>query len=80
MDASGLYAIYEVSLNGYSDENYPAGEYAIIFVGDEIGPATAVHMSNGRVVRIDNIFENSSESLKAWLQREASKVILAPVR
>lgn len=79
VDASGLYAIYEVSPNAYSDENYPAGEYAIIFLGTENGPATSLQISNGRVVRIDNIFENSPESLRAWLQRDASKVILAPV-
>jgi len=79
IDASGLYAVIEVSPDAYSDENYPSGQYAIVFIGNEPGPATALHVTNGKLLRIDYLLDDSPESLSAWLKREASKVILAPV-
>jgi len=78
-ETSGLYAIYEVSLDAFSDENYPAGQYAILFLGKENQPAISLHVSNGRIVRVDTIFDDSRESLDTTLQREAAKWILAPV-
>jgi len=78
-NAFGIFAIYEVSGHAYSDENYPAGKYAILFVGRENQPAISLRVVNGRIVRVDNLFENSPESLNAILQREAAKLILAPV-
>lgn len=78
-EVSGLFAIYEVSADAYSDENYPAGQYAILFVGRENQPAISLRVGNGRIVRVDNLFENSPKSLNAILQREATKLILAPV-
>jgi hypothetical protein len=78
-EVSGLFAIYEVSPNAFSDENYPAGQYAILFVGEENQPAVSLRVSNGRIVRVDSIFDRSPESLGEILQREAEKLILAPV-
>ncbi|HLO30578.1 MAG TPA: hypothetical protein VK249_15650 [Anaerolineales bacterium] len=77
--AIGLYAIYRVSENAYSDENYPAGKYAIMFVAPAREPATSLRISAGRIVRVDFLFDNSPESLNEWIQREAAKVIVAPV-
>lgn len=79
-EASGLFAIYEVSPNAFSDENYPAGKYAILFVGKENQPAVSLRVSNGWIVRVDTIFDHSPESLGAILQREAAKLILKPVK
>jgi hypothetical protein len=73
-----LIAIYENS-RSYSDENYPAGQYAILFVGRENQPAISLRVRNGRIVRVDSLFDNSPESLDGILQREAAKLILAPV-
>ena len=78
-EASGIYAIYEISIDAFFDENYPAGQYAILFVGKENQPAISLRVSNGRIVRVDYIFDNSPESLGAILQREAARLILAPV-
>ena len=77
-EASGLYAIYEVSSSAFSDQNYPAGQYAIVFVGKDNQPAISLRISNGRIVRVDYIFEHSIESLDAILQRETAKLILEP--
>ncbi len=78
-DASGIYAIYEVSLGAYSDENYPAGKVAILLVGKENQPAIALQIRDGRIVRVDTILDNSLASLDSILQRDAAKLILAPV-
>ena len=78
-DTSGLLAIYEVSSNAYSDENYPAGHYAILFGGMENEPAVSLRVQDGRIVRVDYLFDNSPESLDEVLRREAAKLILAPV-
>ena len=78
-EASGLFAIYEVSSNAYSDENYPAGQYAILFVGRENQPAISLRVRDGRIVRVDYVFDDSRESLDATLQREAARLILAPI-
>jgi hypothetical protein len=77
-EASGLYAIYEVFSSSFSDENYPDGQYAILFVGKDKQPAISLRISNGRIVRVDYIFEHSIEALAAILQREAAKLILEP--
>jgi len=78
-EPSGIYAIYEVSSAAYSDENYPAGEVAILFVGKEDQPAIALNLRNGKIVRVDSLLENSPESLDSVLQRDAARLILAPV-
>jgi hypothetical protein len=78
-EAAGLFAIYEVSSDAFSDENYPAGQQAILFVGKGTEPAISLHINNGGIVRVDYLFDNSSKSLTAILQREAASLILAPV-
>jgi hypothetical protein len=78
-EPSGLLAIYEVSPDAFSDENYPAGQYAILFVGKENQPAISLRVSQGRIVRVDTIFDHSPEALEAALQRESARLILAPV-
>lgn len=79
IEASGLNAIYRVSGDVKSEENYPAGEIAIIFAVPENRPAASLRLSQGRIVRVDQIFDTSPEALGAILQREASELILAPV-
>ena len=79
IETSGLYAIYRVSVDVQSEENYPAGEVAIIFVAPQNRPAVSLRISEGGIVRVDYIFDTSPQSLEAILQREASELILAPV-
>lgn len=80
VDATGLYAVYEVSPAVTYEENYPAGRYAIMFLGKENRPAVSLRVDNGKIVRIDNNYETSPEALNGWLQREASTILLAPVQ
>ena len=79
IEASGLYAIYRISSDVKSEDYYPAGEIAVIFVAPENKPAVSLRFSEGGIVRVDHIFDTSPESLEAILQREASELILAPV-
>jgi hypothetical protein len=77
IDVSGIYAIYDVSTEVYSDEYYPAGEQAILLNGSRDDQPIALRLRNGKIVRIDYLFDFGMESLDAILQREASNIILA---
>ena len=41
--------------------------------------ALIAEFRDGKIVRVDFLFDNSPEELNGWLQREASRVILAPL-
>jgi hypothetical protein len=57
LDVSELFAVYQVSDTAYTDENYPAGEYAIVFIDDtEAKASITLQIDKGRVVRIDYAF------------------------
>ena len=79
IEVSGLYAIYRVSAAVKSEDYYPAGQIAVIFVAAENKPAVSLRLSEGGIVRVDHIFDTSPESLEAILQREAAELILAPI-
>ena len=79
VETSSVYAIYRVSADVQSEEYYPVGEIAIIFVGPQNRPAVSLRISEGSIVRVDHIFDTSPLSLEAILQREASEFILRPV-
>jgi hypothetical protein len=78
IDVTGLYAIYEVSPAVSSEQYYPVGTYAILFLGQKNQPTVALRIGERGIVRVDDIFDSSPESLSALVQREASRVILAP--
>ncbi|HET6846479.1 MAG TPA: hypothetical protein VFH29_06560 [Anaerolineales bacterium] len=49
-----LYAAYKVSDAAYSDPDYPAGEYALVFASGETSPSpVTLQVTQGRIVRID---------------------------
>jgi hypothetical protein len=79
VEGDGLYAIYEVSSEDASDPDYPAGQYAIMFAGKEDQPVISLRVADGKIVRVDYLFDNDRGSLNEWLEREAADVILAPV-
>lgn len=57
IDASDLFAVYQVSDLAYSDENFPAGEYALVFIGDsQASMSVTLQVRRGRIVRIDDGF------------------------
>lgn len=79
IDARGLYAVYEVSPEAFADENYPAGEHALLLAGTETSPMISLRVRDGKIVRIDNFFQEVSlAAVQEILQREASTVLLAP--
>lgn len=77
--AAGVYAVYEVNAAAISSEQYyPVGKYAILFVREENQPALALRIGESGIVRVDTIFDPSPENLNAMIEREALAVILAP--
>lgn len=72
-----VYAVYQVSNSAYSEDAYPAGEYAVVFNGHENQPNVIVQIRNG-IVRMDYIFPTTS--LDEIIQRDSIKLILAPVQ
>jgi hypothetical protein len=62
LDVSELYAVYQVSDKAFSDENYPAGEYALVFVADAEAPTSiTLQVRDGRIVRVDYGFSYPPE-------------------
>lgn len=56
--ATGVYAVYRVSPQAYSNVNYPAGEHAIVFLTQQEERLVTVQVITGKIVRIDNNFGN----------------------
>ncbi|MCE9646692.1 MAG: hypothetical protein K8S20_11900 [Chloroflexi bacterium] len=54
LQVSQLFAAYQVSDQAYTDLNYPAGEYALVFIGGlENQTSLTLQVRGGRIVRID---------------------------
>jgi hypothetical protein len=77
IQVSGVYAVYRVSEQVYSDEAYPAGEYAIVFLVENNDYLITAQVRDGKIVRLDT---NYGEPAEIDLERLASEVILAPQR
>ena len=75
IQASDVYAVYRVSPQVYSDEAYPAGEYAIVFLTGNEQFFLTVQVTDGEIVRIDNNFGDPAD---IDLEQVASEIILAP--
>jgi len=71
----GIYAAYKASETAYSEEAYPAGEYAVMFKGGENQPDVVFQVRDG-VVRIDYLYQPTS--LNVFIQRDAAQMILVP--
>jgi hypothetical protein len=74
VNVTSLYAVYKVADTAYSEEAYPAGEYAIIF-NSENDQGIVIQIREG-IVRMDNIYPPIS--LSEVVQRDAAELILAP--
>lgn len=57
LEVSSLFAVYEISDTAYSDENYPAGQYALVFIDKDKRRGITLHVDQGSVVRMDYGFE-----------------------
>jgi hypothetical protein len=58
IDASDLYAVYEVSDSAFSDPIYPSGEYAIAFINEAGFLITILQIIEGQIVRVDSALGN----------------------
>lgn len=75
IQATGVYAVYRVSPRAYSDKDYPAGEYAIVFLTEHEELLVILQVTNGKIVRIDNKLGNPPA---IDLEKDASEIILDP--
>ncbi len=57
LSVSALAAVYEVSDSAYSDENYPAGQYAIVFIGADENTSVTLQVDQGNIIRMDYEYE-----------------------
>ena len=75
IDVAGLYAVYRVSDEAFSDKDYPAGEYGIAF--RSIDPETIITLQAeyGSILRIDSNFGTPAE---LNFERDAQEIILTP--
>lgn len=78
--ADGLYAVYEVSSEVVSEPDYPSGKYTVMFLDQENQAVTSLRLADGRIVRVDYLLDTSPEELNGWIEREASNVILVPLK
>jgi len=75
MKALGIFAVYSVSDSAYSEDAYPAGEYAAVFTTAEDQIFVIYQIRKG-IVRMDTVFSPASRDVV--IQRDALKLILAP--
>ena len=78
IDPIALYAVYRVSPNALNEQYYPQGDFIAFYMAGEDQTAIALHIADGRIVRVDNIYGVFPDSLKSIIERDASEVILAP--
>ena len=75
VDVTGLYAAYNISDAAYSEEAYPAGKYAVIFIGRENQSNIVIHIQDG-IVRMDYLYPPTLPD--DIIQRDAAQMILIP--
>ena len=75
IDVAGLYAVYRVSDEAFSDKNYPAGEYGIVFRTKSPNFIVTLQVENGNILRIDSLFGTPPE---INFERDAQEIILPP--
>ena len=76
LDVNGLYAVYLVAEKAFSDPDYPAGQYAVVFVDSHGESFVTLQIKDGGIVRIDYILGYPPEE---QLMRDASRVITPPL-
>lgn len=80
IDVDRIYAIYRVSDVAFSDKNYPAGEYGIMLLGLKNRTGIVLQVTDGKIVRIDYVFDTSPTTLTESLKRNASELVLVPTK
>ena len=78
INPAALYAVYQASSNALQEEYYPQGDFIAFFVPHENQPIDVLHIAGGKIVRVDSLFGEFPGSLQALIERDTTKVILAP--
>jgi hypothetical protein len=83
IDAAGLYAVYRVSDEEFSSQDYPAGEFGIVFLTNDPQNIVTLQVKYGSILRIDSTFIqqiDSEFSIPEALdfERIAEELILPP--
>jgi hypothetical protein len=75
IDVTGLYAVYRVSEEAFTNKDYPAGEYGIVFGTKMPHSIITLQVENGSILRIDSLFGTPPE---INFERDAQEIILPP--
>lgn len=75
LNVQGLYAIYHVPDTVFSDPNFPAGDYAIVYVSDGNIPDIVLQIRNGKIIRIDYGFGYPTQTIP----EDVTDFVLEPV-
>ena len=59
VEATRLYAVYQVSESAYSESYMPAGEYALVFLTSQAHIQVTLRIDKGQIVRVDTSFGSS---------------------
>ncbi len=83
IDVAGLYAVYRVSDEAFSSQDYPAGEYGIVFRTKYPQDVVTLQVENGSILRIDSTFILQIDSdlgipPEMIFERNAEEIILPP--
>ncbi len=81
IDAAALYAVFCVAENARREEYYLPGEYVAFFLQKTDKDGVALHITDGKVVRVDTLFTGSSSPFAGFIEQDSldtSKVILPP--
>ena len=62
IDVAGLYAVFRVSDDAYSSQDYPAGEFGIVFRTKDAQNIVTFQVKNGSILRIDSTFIQQIDS------------------
>jgi hypothetical protein len=81
IDATGLYAVFAVGENARREQYYLPGKYIALFLQKDNKNGVALHITDGKVVRVDTMFAGSSDPFAGFIEQDSldtSEVILAP--
>jgi len=81
IDASALYAVLRVADNAAGEQYYLPGEYVAYFLQKGDKPGVGLHITDGRIVRVDALFNGPSDPFGGFIEQDSldpSEVILAP--
>jgi hypothetical protein len=83
IDVAGLYAVYRISDEAFSSQDYPAGEYGIVFRTKFPQDIVTLQAENGSILRIDSTFVQQFDPAFAIppelnFERNAQEINLPP--